>query len=802
MNRTQGDEGDYTIEVFVSVGPWEEEVLCGMSLLHKLRRSVSLKSTIGLAEQTSGPRVHKESESFGDSYRLQRVRIRSQAVLDAVFDAIGNERFLHRKDPHIFCRPFRSLHVAFKDVKRRLDLMEQNQKPDYKLKLGSSEEEQRRSDHCLKDLRYFVEFVKSNILPLWSQFRSPELLTRQMVTYEEIPCLAKPGDLVYLQSELQAENEGLLSRHLLEDESRRWDPKPGRYSLSLSQTKWILYRLDFDGDGLYTGHHEVSFNLFHGEREITSLRCFPLSFHPNRDSILSRATTNGQLFKSHIYENSKIVHLYYSGWVSFSTAHQATDSFSYSGVNVKAMKHLEHVESEIVVDYKEAFRNCPRPRDSRKSPLGLYEGDPGSRERTSEAQSKLWTEQQATKAYDSTSSVVKRTSMIKKETVIYQEQELYKKDWEEYSEVNVFFKASGERLVVPPHEWTSETLAILPQIIYAYILREREFAAICTEEIDWDSRQRNVTLDDIEIKPSYRNLIRSAVSTHLRARDQERRGGAAMNLDIIRGKGKGLVILLHGAPGVGKTATAEAVAIEYQKPLFAITSEDLGTSSSSIERSFRMIFRYAHLWDCILLLDEADIFFTQRQRGYNTERNALVGVFLRVLEYYSGILFLTTNRVGAIDEAFSSRMHLSLWYKHLSLEYTIKILQNNLSRLPKYDKNKGTTDGVLNVRQAEIEKFIREEYVRYSKFSKKERGPWNGRQIRNAVQIASSLALYEKDCKDEDDGLPATLTADHFRSVASTMFEFEEFLRQSRVGDDTFHAKQRQERHDDFQSQD
>lgn len=147
-------------------------------------------------------------------------------------------------------------------------------------------------------------------------------------------------------------------------------------------------------------------------------------------------------------------------------------------------------------------------------------------------------------------------------------------------------------------------------------------------------------------------------------------------------------------------------------------------------------------------------------------------------------------------------MHLSLWYKHLSLEYTIKILQNNLSRLPKYDKNKGTTDGVLNVRQAEIEKFIREEYVRYSKFSKKERGPWNGRQIRNAVQIASSLALYEKDCKDEDDGLPATLTADHFRSVASTMFEFEEFLRQSRVGDDTFHAKQRQERHDDFQSQD
>lgn len=171
-----------------------------------------------------------------------------------------------------------------------------------------------------------------------------------------------------------------------------------------------------------------------------------------------------------------------------------------------------------------------------------------------------------------------------------------------------------------------------------------------------------------------------------------------------------------------------------------------------------------------------------------------------MVEYYSGILFLTTNRVGTLDEAFCSRLHLTLWYKHLSVDDTLKVLQTNLDRLPKYDKRTGTTDGVLSVQQGEIELFIRSEYERYSKATKKKRGPWNGRQVRNAVQIAACLALYEKQSRDEDDGLPAILTAQHFRSVAATMSEFEDFLKEAKSGDDTFHAKQRQERYDDFQN--
>lgn len=70
-----------------------------------------------------------------------------------------------------------------------------------------------------------------------------------------------------------------------------------------------------------------------------------------------------------------------------------------------------------------------------------------------------------------------------------------------------------------------------------------------------------------------------------------------MDQDLIRGKGRGLVILLHGAPGVGKTATAEAVALWHKKPLFVITCGDLGFTPQGVESSLGEIFRLANLWD-------------------------------------------------------------------------------------------------------------------------------------------------------------------------------------------------------------
>ncbi len=130
--------------------------------------------------------------------------------------------------------------------------------------------------------------------------------------------------------------------------------------------------------------------------------------------------------------------------------------------------------------------------------------------------------------------------------------------------------------------------------------------------------------NDLKIDPSHRMMVVSLVKSHLEKQAaQKLRPSISMNQDLIRGKGSGLVILLHGVPGVGKTATAEAIAQTNKKPLFVITCGDLGFTPREVEDSLKDIFRLAHLWDCVLLLDEADIFLSRRELG-DLKRNALV----------------------------------------------------------------------------------------------------------------------------------------------------------------------------------
>ena len=123
--------------------------------------------------------------------------------------------------------------------------------------------------------------------------------------------------------------------------------------------------------------------------------------------------------------------------------------------------------------------------------------------------------------------------------------------------------------------------------------------------------------------------------------------------DVVPGKSGGTTILCKGAPGLGKTLTAEVYAEVVAKPLYRVHSGQLGVTASSVEASLTAILRRAARWDCVLLLDEADVYI--RRRDNDLQHNAIVAEFLRTLEYFGGLLFMTTNRVGDIDEAILSR---------------------------------------------------------------------------------------------------------------------------------------------------
>lgn len=123
--------------------------------------------------------------------------------------------------------------------------------------------------------------------------------------------------------------------------------------------------------------------------------------------------------------------------------------------------------------------------------------------------------------------------------------------------------------------------------------------------------------------------------------------------DIIEGKSAGNVILARGRPGVGKTLTAEVYAEVIGKPLYSIHTGSLGITADLVRQNLEEIFERAKRWDAVLLLDEADVFVLER--GFELDQNAIVAEFLRTLEYYDGLLFLTTNRIDGVDEAILAR---------------------------------------------------------------------------------------------------------------------------------------------------
>jgi hypothetical protein len=133
--------------------------------------------------------------------------------------------------------------------------------------------------------------------------------------------------------------------------------------------------------------------------------------------------------------------------------------------------------------------------------------------------------------------------------------------------------------------------------------------------------------------------------------------------DVLKGKHGGVVVLACGNPGVGKTLTAEAYAEHTQRPLYVLELGELGTSVGQVEENLQRVFaRVAH-WNAVLVFDECDIFLTER--GADLERSAIVGSFLRLLDYYRGVLFLTTNRAEVLDRAVLSRVMLTLHYPDL-----------------------------------------------------------------------------------------------------------------------------------------
>jgi SpoVK/Ycf46/Vps4 family AAA+-type ATPase len=127
--------------------------------------------------------------------------------------------------------------------------------------------------------------------------------------------------------------------------------------------------------------------------------------------------------------------------------------------------------------------------------------------------------------------------------------------------------------------------------------------------------------------------------------------------------GKGLVVLLAGAPGTGKTLCAELIANQqgidlYKVDASAVVSKWVGQTEKNLSR----VFAEAEDSDALLFFDECDSLFGQRgETGSEASgrwANLQVNYLLTRIEEYSGVVVLATNLRKNIDEAFIRRIQV------------------------------------------------------------------------------------------------------------------------------------------------
>jgi hypothetical protein len=537
----------------------------------------------------------------------------------------------------------------------------------------------------VKHLRVMVKYLdkdyaetKKNLYPL---------LENGMITFDLMWALYKPNSIAYSSTYGDSEEPRAFKIDFATKESHfmrgTWYTVEGRY-------------LEYDGKtfGMGTTHCEIT--SFQGVRKITSLDCYPIQYHQEAEKLKTKLIERGKQFVALQGMNYR----HHKG-------------MAYAKRKKQVLKI--HIDGRIMVDpaiHRRINPNYPvsvvKPKDDGVN----VDDDDDNCGCDSSSESEADGNDQPTPS-DETIQVTekKKFKVVKLSTGQNIIVEVNSKD-----DVDASHKTEplpGEKR--SKHEFTEEELLIASPVVLGFAFSEKLWLEFTVSGIS-DVVFNDQAFESLVLPENHKSIVKALVSSHA--------FHAHRNIDdIISGKGRGLVAVLHGPPGTGKTLTAEGIADLLKCPLYMVSAGDLGTESTKLEKELQNILDIAHSWGAILLLDEADVFLEQRSI-HDIHRNALVSIFLRQLEYFQGILFLTTNRVETFDAAFVSRIHLSLRFQNLTTKAKRTVWKLFIDRVKNQDNQQ-----IGTITDQDFNDLARREV--------------NGRQIKNLVRAAQALAVHE-----------------------------------------------------------
>ncbi|KAI2465920.1 hypothetical protein F4781DRAFT_407511 [Annulohypoxylon bovei var. microspora] len=636
---------------------------------------------------------------------------------------------------------------------------------------------------ALGDFECLWDFMEKRVLPVEKAYRRDSC---RHVRFQDLWHLFKPGDYVVGSV---TEEKDIESQQLSEEDSKAekgserypvWrvlcvtggrpflspgdQDDSGRAPLEekrLSQFRMQVYRIDFSGSQFTIAWATVKWNSFSGERDISTLQLVPLRCHKDQEFIRKDGKETGLHFLAYVTPKYRS----YDGPVVQEHHNGSRANTTHSGPS--------HIIGSVIVDFKEAVQDNRSWLLSNQLPIKLRVNH---REVAEDYDVKVWRDKERL-----TKNCIEDDEIVNDERY---DLALTGRFLDTVGFLGAWAENKTNDLDNP--NFTDEELMLLPKYVLAFVLQRREFLRLrldCLKEIQTEK----TGWEDLQLRKAHKSLLLAQLESHFQAKSAMTRA-LRTGIDVTGGKGLGLTFLLHGPPGVGKTSTVECIAAKLQKPLYPITCGDLGTDAMDVSDNLTEIFSKAQKWDCVLLLDEADVFLATRETK-DIERNAIVSVFLTALEYYSGVLFLTTNRVGTFDPAFRSRIHFPLYYAPLSHRQTSEIWKVNINRL------KSKEAGFVIIED--------EDLIDYAQELWDDNHRWNGRQIRNAFQSAVALAQHNSKqglhSPNSNSERAVSLTREHFIPVVAATEEFESYLAKTHGETESARAKLRQVRNDDFE---
>ncbi|KAF4631372.1 hypothetical protein G7Y89_g6766 [Cudoniella acicularis] len=629
-------------------------------------------------------------------------------------------------------------------------------------------DEARQAKRNRDELRCLVEFMDKDMCDIFDIKNKASSHTLKEVTFEHLWQLYKSGTVIYSSAQREDPRRCQAYRvlHVTGGRvcfdsgkkasfnavaDRNWDSESEneekcRDTLKSSGPEITTFIIDcylLDSDGYRVGPRAKRFAIppYSGNRSILSFDVYPSEFDPKNEEIRRTLLERGSRFTNLVFGT----HKKYSG----TTLREAKQTITkiYLNFNIPEAE----VKGEVIIDQARAveyfrkkfyawnikFRGGAIAFPTRADKREVF--DPVLEE-------KNW----ITDVFDDSAFEEDRRNDFLRST-----------DQLEY-----------RTLQGPP--LSDDYLELLPLRVYGYAMLHHRWFPFDINLVEDITEEQSQTIrsgfEDLVLPDGHRTLLQALIKNQVRApkhtSDNSDDEMDEFSMDLVKGKGKGLIILLHGVPGVGKTSTAECVAAQLRRPLLPITCGDIGTTAKDAEATLEQFCELAHRWRCVLLLDEADVFLAKREKG-DIERNSLVSIFLRVLEYYSGVIILTTNRVGEFDEAFRSRIHISLYYPKLSQSSTQKIWERNISRIKNSTLN-------IDIEEDKIRKFYEKHWHENMDFPSRR---WNGRQIKNAFQTALALANWDFHDTHHGSGLERPFVkASHFSRVAQTSAHFDDYI--------------------------